>query len=83
MKKIRKKLEKIEHLYIVKFEVENFQHLRSNTRVNRKDGICCKKSSPGGMGGWMVGWMGGWSELKDVLRIAHSNTKWDGLRAPN
>ena len=34
VEKIRIRLEKIEHLNIVKFEVENFEHLHSNTRAN-------------------------------------------------
>ena len=34
LRKIRKQLEKIEYLHIVKFEAENFEHLQSNTGVN-------------------------------------------------
>ena len=61
---------------IVEFKVKNFEHLRLNTRVNKDKNsqhlhqqkiICRKKSSPGGMAGW-VG-------VKAGLRIAYSNLK--------
>ena len=39
----------------MKFEVENFDHLLSNTYFLEH-----KNSSPGWVGGWMDGWMGGW-----------------------
>ena len=78
---------------IVKFEVENFENLRSNTKVvkhcTEKECIYTankhmllfvqNKSSARWVGRWMDGWVGGWMEVIAGLRIAYRKSKMSEL----
>ena len=61
----------------MKFEVEYFEHLHSNTSEN--DIVFVNERLV--LSGWMAKWMDEWVCVKAVLRIAYSNQKLRNKKA--